>query len=248
MECTNQIHQKNNIPRRIEGQEHKGRNKKSSTELDGSTEIRKARGGETPGRVFLPDAGPCAPGPALAVVHFALACSASSRPPVGTYEKVGAEDETWRSPFVGFLYHAFGWTAFFSWSCSFYPQIWENYRTWSVEGISFDFVSFNFIKHSSYGAYNVVLYFARQSSRSMRSTARRNDTGRAERRGVLHPRRADGDGPDLPAVHAAGQQRITFTATMILAVAVLFILINLCIALSGKRIFGLTSWLGSSPP
>lgn len=183
---------------------------------------------------------------ALAVVHFALACSASSRPPVGTYEKVGAEDETWRSPFVGFLYHAFGWTAFFSWSCSFYPQIWENYRTWSVEGISFDFVSFNFIKHSSYGAYNVVLYFSKavqsqyeEHYKTKTIPVALNDVGFS-----IHAVLMAMVQICQLCMHERGQQRITFTATMILAVAVLFILINLCIALSGKRIFGLTSWLG----
>ena len=44
--------------------------------------------------------------------------------------------------------------------------------------------------------------------------------------------------------HERGNQRITFTATMILAVAVLFILVNLSIALSGKSIFGMQDWLG----
>ena len=158
---------------------------------------------------------------ALAVVHVALACSASSRPPVETYEKVGAEDETWRSPFVGFLYHAFGWTAFLSWSCSFYPQIWENYRTWSVEGISFDFVSFNFIKHSSYGAYNVVLYFSKavqsqyeEHYKTKTIPVALNDVGFS-----IHAVLMVMVQICQLCTHERGQQRITFTATMILAVS-----------------------------
>ena len=76
-------------------------------------------------------------------------------------DQVAAEDHKWRTPFIGFVYQLTGWTAFLSWSVSFYPQIWENWKTFSVEGLSFDFVGFNFIKHSSYGVYNVVLHFSK---------------------------------------------------------------------------------------
>lgn len=155
-------------------------------------------------------------------------------------------DGGWKSPFLLFLYHLFGWTAFFSWSFSFYPQIWENWRTYSVEGLSFDFVSFNFIKHTSYGAFNVVLYFSTAVQKQYEE----------EYHTKTIPVALNDVGFSIHAVlmvmvqivqlctHERGQQRITFTATMILAVAVLFILVSLSIALSGKKVFGLTDWLG----
>jgi len=145
-----------------------------------------------------------------------------------------------------FVYEACGWTAFFAWSLSFYPQIWENWKTWNVEGLSFDFVSFNFIKHSSYGTYNVVLYYSKavqaQYEKHFHSTTipvALNDVGFSCHAVLMVCFQII-----QLCTHERGNQRITFTATMILAVAVLFILVNLSIALSGKSIFGMQDWLG----
>ena len=161
-------------------------------------------------------------------------------------ELVGEDQEKWKSGFYHFMYQALGWTAFFSWSFSFYPQIWENWRTYNVEGISFDFVAFNFVKHSSYGAYNVVLFFSRTVQEQYKKHFHTNVIPVAE----------NDVGFSIHAVimvcfqimqlctHERGQQRITFTATMIIAIAILFILITLSISLSGKEVFGMQDWLG----
>ncbi|QDZ23999.1 lysosomal cystine transporter [Chloropicon primus] len=180
---------------------------------------------------------------ALVLASQVLAvCSAAGNKDGGD----GHKDGEWKSDAAHFLYQFFGWTAFFSWSCSFYPQIWENWRTYSVEGLSFDFVSFNFIKHSSYGAFNVVLYFSKavQSQYMLHYKTKTipvalNDVGFSIH-AVLMVMIQIGQ----LCTHERGNQRITFTATMILAVAVLFILVSLSIALSGKKVFGLTDWLG----
>jgi len=53
-----------------------------------------------------------------------------------------------------------GWMYFVAWSISFYPQIIENFRRKSVEGLNFDFVAYNITGHFSYGVFNVCLFWA----------------------------------------------------------------------------------------
>ncbi|KAI4339516.1 hypothetical protein MLD38_024455 [Melastoma candidum] len=68
---------------------------------------------------------------------------------------------TWNSTPLEVLYQVLGWTAFVTWSVSFYPQVILNFRRKSVVGLNFDFVVLNLTKHSSYLIYNCVLYFSR---------------------------------------------------------------------------------------
>lgn len=58
------------------------------------------------------------------------------------------------------LYYVLGWTAFSSWSISFYPQVILNFSRKSVVGRNFDFVLLNLTKHSSYLIYNASLFFS----------------------------------------------------------------------------------------
>ncbi|KAK8587758.1 hypothetical protein V6N13_086731 [Hibiscus sabdariffa] len=67
---------------------------------------------------------------------------------------------SWNSFPLEITYETFGWLAFFSWSISFYPQVFLNFRRKSVVGLNFDFVLLNLTKHSSYMIYNVCLYFS----------------------------------------------------------------------------------------
>jgi len=53
-----------------------------------------------------------------------------------------------------------GWTYFFCWSISFYPQVWVNYKRKSVEGLSFDFLLFNITGYTGYSIFNCALYFS----------------------------------------------------------------------------------------
>ncbi|XP_048139655.1 cystinosin homolog [Rhodamnia argentea] len=67
---------------------------------------------------------------------------------------------SWNSTPLEVLYQVLGWTAFVSWSISFYPQVILNFRRKSVVGLNFDFVVLNLTKHSSYLIYNATLYFS----------------------------------------------------------------------------------------
>ncbi|KAM3761276.1 hypothetical protein ACB098_01G255700 [Castanea mollissima] len=66
----------------------------------------------------------------------------------------------WNSIPLEITYEVLGWTAFISWSISFYPQVILNFRRKSVVGLNFDFVVLNLTKHSSYLIYNAALYFS----------------------------------------------------------------------------------------
>ncbi|XP_043704576.1 cystinosin homolog [Telopea speciosissima] len=66
---------------------------------------------------------------------------------------------SWNSFPLEISYNVFGWIAFFSWSISFYPQIILNFRRKSVVGLNFDFLVFNFTKHSAYLMYNASVFF-----------------------------------------------------------------------------------------
>ncbi|MCO5553275.1 hypothetical protein L7F22_006796 [Adiantum nelumboides] len=65
----------------------------------------------------------------------------------------------WNSFSLQVLYQVFGWCAFATWSCSFYPQVILNCQRKSVVGLNFDFVVLNLTKHSSYLIYNACMYF-----------------------------------------------------------------------------------------
>ncbi|KAM1014993.1 hypothetical protein ACFX13_045578 [Malus domestica] len=67
---------------------------------------------------------------------------------------------SWNSTPLEITYEVLGWTAFVSWSISFYPQVILNFRRKSVVGLNFDFVVLNLTKHSSYLIYNASLYFS----------------------------------------------------------------------------------------
>lgn len=75
---------------------------------------------------------------------------------------------SWNSTSLEIVYQVFGWTAFVSWSISFYPQVILNFRRKSVVGLNFDFVVLNLTKHSSYLIYNAVLYFSSAVQRQYR--------------------------------------------------------------------------------
>lgn len=52
-----------------------------------------------------------------------------------------------------------GWLYFFTWSLSFYPQFLLNWKTKSVVGLSFDYVSLNLMGFIGYSIFNVAFYF-----------------------------------------------------------------------------------------
>jgi len=54
--------------------------------------------------------------------------------------------------------HIFGITYFVTWSLSFYPQAWENYKRKDVQGLSFEFV---FLHPFAYFFYCIYTYSGR---------------------------------------------------------------------------------------
>ena len=53
-----------------------------------------------------------------------------------------------------------GWSYFFAWSASFYPQTFLNYRRKSVAGLSFDYQVLNIFGYMAYFAFNVALFWS----------------------------------------------------------------------------------------
>mmetsp|Transcript_879 Transcript_879/g.1162 ORF Transcript_879/g.1162 Transcript_879/m.1162 type:complete len:314 (+) Transcript_879:939-1880(+) len=51
-----------------------------------------------------------------------------------------------------------GYTYFFAWSVSFYPQVLSNFRRKTTQGLSVEFSSLNVLGFACYTVYNVVLY------------------------------------------------------------------------------------------
>ena len=52
-----------------------------------------------------------------------------------------------------------GWGYFLSWTVSFFPQIYENWRRKCVVGFSFDMWAYFFLSYITYMIYNVTVYF-----------------------------------------------------------------------------------------
>ncbi|KAL8529356.1 hypothetical protein ACS0TY_006687 [Phlomoides rotata] len=82
---------------------------------------------------------------------------------------------SWNSVHLEVLYYVLGWVAFFSWSISFYPQVYLNFRRKSVVGLNFDFVLLNLTKHSSYLIYNASLFFSSTVQRQYRQKYGHNE-------------------------------------------------------------------------
>jgi len=64
-----------------------------------------------------------------------------------------------RSPAFETVANVLGWVSTVAWDASFLPQIWHNYRRHSVEGLSFDFQTLNFIGFGLYFFFNAGLYW-----------------------------------------------------------------------------------------
>lgn len=52
-----------------------------------------------------------------------------------------------------------GWTYFFAWSISFYPQILHNYNRKTSSGLSVDFLLFNMVGYFCYSVFTVSMYY-----------------------------------------------------------------------------------------
>lgn len=64
-----------------------------------------------------------------------------------------------RSHFLAILIQIVGWTYFFAWSISFYPQMYLNFKRKSVVGLNFDFLSLNLVGFCAYAIFNLLMYY-----------------------------------------------------------------------------------------
>lgn len=65
------------------------------------------------------------------------------------------EASSWRA----IISYCLGWAYFISWTISFYPQVFLNFRRKSVKGLSIDFVSLNVVGFASYAFYATNFMF-----------------------------------------------------------------------------------------
>jgi len=64
-----------------------------------------------------------------------------------------------RDPVFETVANVLGWVSTVAWDASFLPQIWHNFRRRSVEGLSFDFQTFNFLGFGLYFLFNAGLFW-----------------------------------------------------------------------------------------
>ncbi|XP_065371333.1 cystinosin homolog isoform X1 [Calliphora vicina] len=122
----------------------------------------------------------------------------------------------------------FGWVYFVAWSVSFYPQIWDNYRRKSVVGLNFDFVFMNLLGFSLYSIFNCGLYWIPEIQAEYTNRYPRG----------LNPVMLNDVVFSLHAMFATiitiyqcyayerGEQRISKTATGLLSLFVIFVIIS----------------------
>jgi len=63
-------------------------------------------------------------------------------------------------PTARFLSASFGYTYFFAWSVSFYPQCLMNYRRKTTQGLSADYVGLDLLGYASYSIYTLGLFYS----------------------------------------------------------------------------------------
>nr|XP_057929673.1 cystinosin isoform X2 [Doryrhamphus excisus] len=133
-----------------------------------------------------------------------------------------------------------GWMYFVSWSVSFYPQVWDNWRRKSVVGLSFDFLALNVTGFIAYTVFNVCLFWVVPIKEQF---IQKNPNG-------LNPVKANDVFFSLHAlllcfiyifqatIYETGGQRVSCTARLLLLIGWLFAGICLFVAVAGYL-----SWL-----
>nr|CAG8498986.1 12278_t:CDS:2 [Entrophospora candida] len=61
-----------------------------------------------------------------------------------------------------------GWTYFLAWSISFYPQAILNWKRKSVQGLSIDFLWYNFYGFMCYSVFNLTFFFSEEIQKEYR--------------------------------------------------------------------------------
>ncbi|XP_054646080.1 cystinosin [Dunckerocampus dactyliophorus] len=133
-----------------------------------------------------------------------------------------------------------GWIYFLSWSVSFYPQAWVNWRRKSVVGLNFDFLALNMTGFFAYSVFNVCLFWVVPIKEEF---LQKNPNG-------INPVKANDVFFSLhafllclvyvtqAAIYETGGQRVSWTARLLLLIGWSFAGISLFLAVA-RRI----SWL-----
>ncbi|KAF6252889.1 hypothetical protein COO60DRAFT_1297682 [Scenedesmus sp. NREL 46B-D3] len=69
-------------------------------------------------------------------------------------------EESLRGSWASVPSNMLGWSYFLAWSISFYPQIFENWRSKKVDGLSADYLVYSVMGYAAYAAYTSALYFS----------------------------------------------------------------------------------------
>ncbi|XP_037955558.1 cystinosin homolog isoform X2 [Teleopsis dalmanni] len=126
----------------------------------------------------------------------------------------------------------FGWIYFVAWSISFYPQIYINFKRKSVVGLNFDFVILNIVGFTLYSIFNCGLYWipeiqAEYANRYPRGVnpVMLNDVVFS-----LHAMAATLITIYQCYAYERGEQRVSKTASGLLGIFALFIIISVGLA------------------
>lgn len=154
----------------------------------------------------------------------------------GLYVRVNVLESFRLNTLAGFI----GWVYFAAWTCSFYPQIYTNFRRKSVVGLNFDFLALNLIGFTFYSIFNLSLFY---------SSTIQDIYFQSHRHGLIPVAFND----VVFAVHAAfaclltaiqccvyerGEQKVSGTARSLLLLFLLVVVVTLALSLAS-----VISWL-----
>nr|XP_020476581.1 cystinosin [Monopterus albus] len=127
-----------------------------------------------------------------------------------------------------------GWIYFLAWSVSFYPQAWENWRRKSVIGLNFDFLALNLTGFIAYSVFNIGLFWVPYIKEEF---LKKNPNG-------INPVSANDVFFSLhavllclvyisqAAVYERGNQKVSWTALVLLLIGWTFALVSLFLAVA----------------
>lgn len=139
-----------------------------------------------------------------------------------------------------YISQVIGWIYFVTWSISFYPQIYTNFKRKSVVGLNFDYVALNFTGFFLYSLFNMGLYWSStvETEYFYRNSRDLNPVLINDVAFSLHALVASSLIVGQCIVYRRHNQHISLTAKIILKIILVLVII-----LAGLSIVGITNWL-----
>lgn len=139
-----------------------------------------------------------------------------------------------------YLSQVIGWIYFVTWSISFYPQIYTNFKRKSVVGLNFDFVALNFTGFFLYSLFNMGLFWSSsiESEYFNRNPRNLNPVLINDVVFSLHALAASSLIIGQCIVYRRPNQQVSLTAKIILKLILILVII-----LAGFAMGGATNWL-----